>query len=719
MLKKTLTLLMLLLSFLWPVIAPAQQEAVRRYGLFVGANNGGIERVLLRWAASDAQRMADIMIEAGGVRSKDSYVLEDPGSPDLVMQFDHIAERIAADRQQVARSEVVFYYSGHSDETGIMLGEDHMSYGELRGAIDSLEADVTIAILDSCASGAFTRIKGGAFSAPLLPSDGSDITGHAFLSSSSADEASQESDSLRSSFFTHYLVSGLRGAADSSDDKIVTLEEAYGYAREQTLQRTINSLAGPQTASFDFQLTGTGSLVLTNLTVVDAGIELEPSIDGHLYVTGSRGIVAEVDKRAGMPLRLALPAGDYTLTLQGIERNYEHTVALSSGNIRTVRNSDFRVTFLDRNRVRGNAQPSSPFSFSLIPGQDLMNQNTSPIVNLSAGAVIADAYRVSGGQIASVYSETDEDLSGVQLSGVGNQVGGNLLGFQSAGVFNIVRGSTTAVQMSGIFNETEGVGAGWQSAGILNIARGGFNGFQSAGVFNTSRGTVNGAQIAGVFNRSTAINGAQIGLLNIGGSVTGTQIGLVNIGDTVTGAQLGLVNISDQMYGVPLGLVSVVRNGMRNISAWWEGESNTYLGVQNGSNIFYTLAYLGYASDGDWQQIEGFSVGAGAGVRITNRPFYYDFDISMIQVSDGLDAQQRFASMFQSNEGALFPTVRILGGIAIGDGFGWFLGGSFKIEGLIGYDSMSYFSATNDDAFSIGAGGGPTVHPVFITGFRL
>ena len=704
---------------LTPAFLAAQQEPVRRYGLFVGANNGGIERVLLRWAVSDAQRMADIMTEAGGIQLRDAYVLQDPRGEDLSMQFEHIASRIAIDRQSVARTEVVFYYSGHSDETGLMLGEDHMTYGALREAIDSVGADVSIAILDSCASGAFTRIKGGSFSEPLLPPDGSDITGHAFLSSSSADEASQESDTLRSSFFTHYLVSGLRGAADSSEDRIVTLEEAYTYAREQTLQRTINSLAGPQTASFDFQLSGTGSLVLTNLTVVDAGVELESSISGHLYVTGERGIVAEVDKVEGAPLRLALPAGEYTLTLQGEARNYEHSVVLASGTVRNVRSSDFRVTFLDRNRVRGNSQPSSPVSVSLLPGSDLTNQDTAPYVNLSAGAVVADAYRVEGGQFASIYSETDEDLTGVQFSGVGNRVGGNLLGYQGAGVFNVVMGSSAAVQVSGVFNEIEGVGSIAQAAGVFNLAAGGFNGAQSAGVFNISRGTVNGAQIAGVFNQTDSLNGAQIGLVNIGNGVTGAQIGLVNIGGTVTGAQIGLVNISDQMYGVPFGLVSVVRNGIQNVSAWWEGESKTYLGVQNGSNFFYTLAFLGFDRGGAWQEIEGLSVGAGAGVRITNRPFYFDVDVSVMRVSDGSDSQQRFASLFQPTAGAVFPVARIMAGAAIGDGLGWFMGGTFKLEGGIGYDSMGFFSGSNPDAFSISGGTTLRVHPVFITGFRF
>jgi hypothetical protein len=42
--------------------------------------------------------------------------------------------------------------------------------------------------------------------------------GTAILSSSTADETSQESDRLRGSFFSHHLVNALRGAADRDGD---------------------------------------------------------------------------------------------------------------------------------------------------------------------------------------------------------------------------------------------------------------------------------------------------------------------------------------------------------------------------------------------------------------------------------------------------------------------------------------------------------------------
>jgi len=713
----------LLLVFLLGTLAAAfsQSQPVRRYGLFIGANDGGVERVTLRWAVSDARRVAGVMQEAGGIQPMDSYVLSDPSSRDLELQFEHIASRIATEQPNARRSELIFYYSGHSDETGIMLGADHMSYGALRQAIERVSADVTIAILDSCASGAFTRLKGGSFAQPFVLDDGSELSGHAFLSSSSADEASQESDSLGSSFFTHYLVSGLRGAADTSDDQIVTLDEVYLYAREQTLQRTMNTLAGPQNASFDFQLSGTGSIVLTNLAVVNSGVVLDTALSGTLYIAESRGrIVAEVDKVEGVETRIALPAGPYTMTLQGEGRNYVHDLVLSSGRFTDVAGRDFRVAFLDRNRVRGDEQPTTPISITLLPGQDIVNDQTPTSVNLSAGLIVADAFYVRGGQLSTFLSRTQGDLTGVQFASIGNSVGGALAGFQYSGVFNSVEGSSRGAQAAGIFNRVQGTGSFLQAAGIANVADAEFTGVQSAGIANVTAGPIAGAQLSTLYNQAGGVAGAQLSLVNIGGDVTGVQIGLVNIGKRVTGTQIGLINISDEMRGVPIGLVNIIESGIHDFSVWWEGDEQSWLGIQNGSNFFYTLGYAGFTRGGEWSQLEGLGVGAGIGVRITNRPLYFDVDLSWKVLSEGANSQERFASLFDGDRGAVFPTARVLAGIAIGDGFGWFFGGTFDVEGAHSRDGVGYFDARRDSSFELGSGpSAAKIHPVFVTGFKL
>ncbi len=710
------TAIVLFLGMLVAATTWAQEMPVRRYGLFVGANDGGRGRVTLRWAVSDARRLADLMTEIGGIHPQDRYVLTDPSVRDLELQFEHLSLRLAADRQRVRRAEIVFYYSGHSDEYGLMLGEDHLAYDELRRMISLLAADVSIAILDSCASGAFTRLKGGAFTRPFLIDEGTSVTGHAFLASSSADEASQESDTLGSSFFTHYLVSGLRGAADTSNDGRVTLDEIYHYAREETLQRTLGTLAGPQHASFDFQLTGSGSLVLTDLSDITSAIVLDRSMSGRLFVSREHGgLVAEVRKDEGRELRIALPSDTYILTLQGEDRNYQHRVSLGSNSFVRVGPRDFRVTLLDRTRLRG-AEPSPvPLRVTMMPEVALRGSDPYQ-TTLSIGLLIGRAYRVRGGQISSVFSIAHENLSGIQLSGAGNSVGGDLVGVQAAGVFNVVGGDSLGVQAAGVFNRVEGTGALLQSAGVFNVATADFAGVQTAGVFNVADGTLAGVQTAGVFNRSGATNGVQIALVNVGGNVNGAQVGLVNVGNRVVGTQIGLVNVSREMYGVPVGLASFVEEGISNASIWWEGDERTWVGVQNGSNIFYTLVFAGIERGGRWRDLDGFGAGAGVGFRVTRRPFYIDVDAAWKRISDGVDPQERFSALFDPNRGASFPSARIMAGIAIGDGFGWYMGGSFDAAGPFSSDTIGYFEGREHP---IPLFGNTALYPRFFTGLRF
>jgi uncharacterized caspase-like protein len=68
-----------------------------------------------------------------------------------------------------------------------------------------------------------------ATAAPLLGE------GTIVLTASTLTEDAQESDPLGGSFFTHYLLSGLHGAADDNGDRVVTVAEAFSYARDQTI----------------------------------------------------------------------------------------------------------------------------------------------------------------------------------------------------------------------------------------------------------------------------------------------------------------------------------------------------------------------------------------------------------------------------------------------------------------------------------------------------
>ena len=128
------------------------------------------------------------------------------------------------------------------------------------------------------------------------------MRGHAFLTSSAATEAAQESDRIRASYFTHYLVSGFRGAADLSGDGKVTLGEAYQFAFNETLGRTVDTKGGAQHPSYDINLSGTGDVVMTDVRQTSATLVL-PRGARRTVLRPHRG--ARADRRAVQAARAA------------------------------------------------------------------------------------------------------------------------------------------------------------------------------------------------------------------------------------------------------------------------------------------------------------------------------------------------------------------------------------------------------------------------------
>ena len=304
-------------------------QPLRRFALVIGSNNGGGEGDKLRYAGHDATTMADVLQQIGGVAQADLSLLSEPAASDLDSAFDSLSARVRGERQKGERVELVVYYSGHSDDTGILLGGAHYDYDRLRERIRAVPADVRIAILDSCESGSFTRVKGGHKMPPFLRDSSNQVEGFAFLSSSSATEDAQESDRIGASFFTYYFISGLRGAADRNHDGKITLTEAYQYSYERTLGRTQNTTHGPQHPSYDMHLSGTGDVVITDLRSTESTLVLPAAMAGHITIVDKSGRVAiELTKDAGEPLSLALPDETYSVHVERAGKSFVATITI-------------------------------------------------------------------------------------------------------------------------------------------------------------------------------------------------------------------------------------------------------------------------------------------------------------------------------------------------------------------------------------------------------
>ena len=180
-----------------------------RHALVVGADEGGGVLEKLQYAERDAEKMAEVLVELGSFDDELVTVLYAP-SPELLRQA--LAHH-AAVAEQYDNDLFLFYYSGHADAQGLRLDDDRYFYEALKHDFRAVDSDVRVGVLDACRSGTITRLKGAAVTESLF---GQEVAaeGEAWLTASAADELAQESDQLRGGFFTHYLISGMRGAAD-------------------------------------------------------------------------------------------------------------------------------------------------------------------------------------------------------------------------------------------------------------------------------------------------------------------------------------------------------------------------------------------------------------------------------------------------------------------------------------------------------------------------
>jgi hypothetical protein len=326
--------------------------AADRFALVTAASDGGPGRPTLRHAQADAQRFAEVLTTLGGVDEDGLQLLIDPTVDEVRAALAGLADR-ARGRE---RSEIVAYFTGHADAGGLQFGAEALPYAELRSAVDAVEADIRVVIIDGCSSGAVLRTKGGTHADPLDVSPRLD--GIAFLTSSAADEASQESDVLGGSFFTHSLTTGLRGAADSSGDGRVSLAEAYRYAYASTLSLTERTLGGAQHASFDLALAGEGDVVLTELGMAGGQLVLPATLEGVVTVRRAGGdVLAEVAEGRVDDSVIAVTPGRYDLVVQDARGRIGGTLTVGDVPV-TVDAAHLRPLPAPVDRVKGGRSPA-------------------------------------------------------------------------------------------------------------------------------------------------------------------------------------------------------------------------------------------------------------------------------------------------------------------------------------------------------------------------
>lgn len=307
-----------------------------RVAVVVGNNQGNVADRTLRYAEQEVGRLADIFREQGSFDSM--QVLRGASRHEVELALRTARAKLDEAKAKNKETLFLFYYSGHGDNEALELGATRLALRDLRSYLETLPADVRLAFVDACQSGALTGVKGGkrAPSYEVRLADPGTVRGMAIITSSTANELSQESDDLKGSYFSHSIMTGLRGAADVRRDGQVTLSELYQYAFRRTLANTAASLIGGQHPTYDYQMAGTGDVVLTRTQTKDAQLAF-PREKGVTYTVLAAGeVTAELPSSFDEDVYLALPAGEYKVVRRAMANVKETRVKLEPGAAVTV-----------------------------------------------------------------------------------------------------------------------------------------------------------------------------------------------------------------------------------------------------------------------------------------------------------------------------------------------------------------------------------------------
>jgi len=225
----------------------AEQQEV--YAIVVGISKYRDKQAqAVPYGAADAQAVAEFLLENGGLPKSHVRVLTDAAA---TQQEILRAIELWLPRQTSPNALVYVFYAGvgaiHPDsgEAALVPWDGHpdrpdrlLPVQRLYGALELSGADHAVVFLDTCFAAAVGRCPRAA-AKPKQQSSASPLAGLApegrvaVLLASNGSEPSLEYDRMKHGLFTHYLLNGLQGEADSDQNGLISLNELARYTREQ------------------------------------------------------------------------------------------------------------------------------------------------------------------------------------------------------------------------------------------------------------------------------------------------------------------------------------------------------------------------------------------------------------------------------------------------------------------------------------------------------
>lgn len=378
----------------------------------------------LRFAAEDARRFAAVL-QQSGLYAPDQVVLMTPDEEEerrrptrnnILKALGGYAEPQGDAEGQETLDTVVFYFSGHGfvgdvdghrDNVLLPMDADHglqvdtgVPLGRIMEDLQDIPAKRRVVIWDACRS-KMSKGKGGGEAGEVVDLSGWSTDGTFFLFSTQAGDYSYEVEAFKAGLFTHYLLEGLEGAADTqgAPDGVVTTGELFDYLSQQMAEdsRGRGRVQRPYKAgesSGDFPL-----LVVPDWTPADPPrLEVLIERDGELWIDGRQ--VALVS--AGETYRSSdLKEGEHVLMLGG----HELRVSVRRGELLQVSIGNPAVGVVAVSTVNEDGIPTpgrlfidgqplgrAPGPVRLAPGEhELKVGSTTRTLTVEAGGEYAEA----------------------------------------------------------------------------------------------------------------------------------------------------------------------------------------------------------------------------------------------------------------------------------------------------------------------------------------
>lgn len=193
--------------------------------------------------------------EGGAIPDHQIKIMIDDGATHQTIKKELKQLAYMADGNDV----ILLYMSGHGVDGAYAPGDfdghkNHLPYDEILAELNISKAKHKLFIADACHSGsmmASARSPQNISMENFYNAYNAAESGTAILMSSKKDEVSLEYGGLRQGVFSHFLIKGLKGNADTNKDKLVTINELYSYISSQVRSYTNHAQSPSITGDFD------------------------------------------------------------------------------------------------------------------------------------------------------------------------------------------------------------------------------------------------------------------------------------------------------------------------------------------------------------------------------------------------------------------------------------------------------------------------------------